>query len=398
MSKPRSKLHRKLPCDAVRECWRVFSDRLKRVCRSTDQPPHESRLADWLGITPDELEKLRKAAKPGRRHPVAALVLSDPPSREAVNTEQAGRQISATNADWLASQRSRLLDTSDFSQSSSALGEIRAYGALLEAGFRVDPRPRVGAKVPDFEVDAGDGPVIVEVHSKQLDKAGKDAMKQAEADAEAEARAGGRVGMGEAQVAPFGVPDPGKKGDSVTTNAISRIASIKGDEDQVDPNKPFVLWLDWQDMTAGGLPMTVSEEHFSPLYTEDKDGEVGSGVIWFALYGRRGDPMIEMRGYDYSSTAMLHDGRFYQTINSHGGPTRVSAYVFSLPGVTVLMEHPDPARPLPPRFRATILRTPHFRLDLSLCEWEPHLMQTIIDTQRKAIAAAARALEAHNPV
>ena len=109
--------------------------------------------------------------------------------------------------------------------------------------------------------------------------------------------------------------------------------------------------------------------------------------MWFALYGRKGDPMVEMRGLDYRSTPMLHDGRFYQTMKDHGGPTLVSAVVFSMPRATVLMENPAPAKPLPPQFRGALLRTPHFRLDLSICEWEQGIVQATVASQRRTHAS-----------
>ena len=108
------------------------------------------------------------------------------------------------------------------------------------------------------------------------------------------------------------------------------------------PEEPFVLWLDLQDTTVWGV--SIPEQQLSPLYSEFRSEGVCSGALWFALYGRKGDPMIEMRGCDYRQIAMLHDGRF-----------ALSAVVYSLPHGTVLMEHPAAARPLPPRFRASML-------------------------------------------
>lgn len=358
-------------------------------------------MSDYLGvITPAELDQLRSARQPGRTHPVVALAADS--TFESANTERAAQEITIVDRPWLVAQRSRLLDTTDFANASSALGEIRAYGALLEASFTVNPQPQVPGKkvIPEFDVDAGDGSVIVEVYNRQMDPSVSAAIAQAEFDVRAgkgmRSVAGSQasITIGEpVSVTPYGVPDPKKQGESVTANVISRVASVKKNETQVDPAKPFVLWLDLQDMTIFGL--SVSEEQFEPLYTEPTDGEVGSGGFWFGLYGRKGDDRIEMRGRDYSTTPMLHDGRFYQLVQGH--PTRVSAVVFSLPEATVLMEHPEPVLPLPPRFRASMLRTPHFRLDLSLCDWEPNLVKDTVGNQLRTVRAAAQALQATNP-
>ncbi len=335
---------------------------------------------------------------------MAALALSNPKAQVAYNTEHAAKQIAAADASWLTAMKPRLLDTTKFSNASSVLGELRAYGYLLETGMAVRPEPAVpGQKVvPEFEVDANDGPVIVEVHSRQLDGQQAQAIAQHHNTLAADhKKAVQQASAGQAvvttavlDVMPFGAPDPAKQGDSLLTNAISRIASIKQDEHQIDPAKPFVLWLDLQDPTVWGLP--ISEEQLAPLYTEVKDGEVGSGALWFALYGRKGEPMIESVGCDYRIRQMLHDGRFFQTMKSHGGPTLVSAVVYSLPEATVLMEHPDASQPLPPNFRASLLKAPFFCLDRSLCEWSTGIVSARIDAEKKAVDAAATALTTFN--
>jgi hypothetical protein len=58
----------------------------------------------------------------------------------------------------------------DPEEASAGLAELRAYGGLLEAGFKCTPIPVKDDSTPDFEVDAGDGPVIVEVFAKHQDE------------------------------------------------------------------------------------------------------------------------------------------------------------------------------------------------------------------------------------
>jgi hypothetical protein len=361
--------------------------------------------ADYLGIiTPQEIQQLRAAKQAGRVHPVAALALGDPKQQVAYNTEQAAEQIAAADESWLLAMKPRLMDTTKFSQASSALGELRAYGYLLETGMTVRPEPTVPGKkvVPEFEVDADDGPVIVEVHSRQIDGQQAQAITQhhnglaaKHEEAVQQAPAGQAVvTFAELHVMPFGAPEPAKQGDSILTNAISRISSIKQDEDQIDPAKPFVLWLDLQDPTVWNLP--ISEEQLAPLYTEVKFGLVRSGALWFALYGRKGEPMIESASLDYRFPQMLHDGRFFQIMKSHGALTRISAVVYSLPEATVLMENPEPSRPLPPNFRASVLKAPFFKLDRSICEWSTGVVSARMNAEKNAIASAAKALETFN--
>jgi hypothetical protein len=356
-----------------------------------------SNSTGFLGkLSTAEIECLRNAARDGMRHPTAALALANMPNQVRTNTERAARAISHVNDPWLDGLKPRLLDTKDFTTASSALGELRAYGALLEAAFAVKPAPVVIGKkvVPEFEVDAGDGPVIVEVHSRQLDGEQAQALAahhEETRDAVEKAKSANPnkplIMMSPVSVTPMGAPNPDKAGDSILTNAISRICSTKSGERQSDPNKPFVLWLDLQDPTVWGLP--ISDEQLAPLWTQ-RDGAIGSGALWFALYGRKDDPMMEMRGCDYREITMLHDGRFALS-------NRVSAVIYSLPSLTVVMEHPSPALPIPPLSRSFLLKLPFFALDRSVCAWEPGLVQSYLALQRETVAATAKALVASNP-
>ena len=327
-------------------------------------------MTDYLGIiSKTELERLPVG------HPFRSVASAGDDNQVSANTRLAARAILLKNPQWLASVKSRLLDVTDRTNASSALGEIRAYGALLETWMDIKPGPTVtNSNVsPEFEAEHGDGPVIVEVHSRQLDTDQVEALSKHHQALEAqhannvrqareERKQGNVVTSGATVVHPYGAPKVGKAGDTVATNAISRVASVKGKEHQIDPSKPFVLWLDLQDVIVWGL--SVSEDHFSPAYTESKEGYVDPGVFWSALYGRKGDPLLVSKEYRYSSMPLTHEGRFYQTIK--GGPSRVSAFVFALPRAIVLMENPDAPCPLTPKFRAAMLKAPFFRMDLSL--------------------------------
>jgi hypothetical protein len=60
------------------------------------------------------------------------------------------------------------------------------------------------------------------------------------------------------------------------------------------------------------------------------------------------------------------------------------------------MENPSATQPLPPYFRAELLKLPFFCLDRSICEWKPGLVKYRIDMEREAVKAAAEALLAFN--
>lgn len=100
--------------------------------------------------------------------------------------------------------------------------------------------------------------------------------------------------MDTVSIAPLEPPDLTKASDSFLTNAITRIAGIKGKETQIDPAKPFVLWIDLQDPTVWGT--SIDDSQLVPVYSLP-DGHVGSGALWYALHGRKNELMLEMRGF-----------------------------------------------------------------------------------------------------
>ena len=358
----------------------------------------------YFGIISEaDVEKVRQHRVSGRIHPLLDLIARKG-ERSWYVTENAARLIYRHNPDWLKELKARLLATDDYTHASSALGEMRAYGALLETWMNVSPGPKVpySKASPEFGVDNGDGDVIVEVHTRQLDNAEADGLKKhqeelrlahKEAVAQVQSKGGTKnvVTIGEKEVFPTGAPNPEKKGDTWVTNTISRIASIKEKEHQIDPERPFVLWLDLQDYSVWGFALNL--EFFRPLFSEGRDGFINSGPLWFALYGKKGDPLLYSRGFDYRSLPLAHDGRFYQTMTkSHGEPTRISAVVYSTVGATMVMENPNAVRPLPEKFRAALMKVPDFRLDLSIMEWDPGLVSLTIEQDRKMVVAADKSL------
>src|SRR5688500_16640365 len=97
----------------------------------------------YLGIiSEEELNALRKHPSPGRIHPLLN-VADGSDGRARHRFESAARLISAKNPDWLQEIKSRLLATDDTTHASSAMGEVRAFGALLETWMDVRPGPSV---------------------------------------------------------------------------------------------------------------------------------------------------------------------------------------------------------------------------------------------------------------
>jgi hypothetical protein len=99
-------------------------------------------------VVPEEIERLHKNLVRGEQHPLIALANAQRPHQVATNTEKSAHSILRKDQDWLKKLKPRLVSTSDTTSSSSALGEIRGYGALLETAMAVKTNPTVpGNKV-----------------------------------------------------------------------------------------------------------------------------------------------------------------------------------------------------------------------------------------------------------
>lgn len=352
--------------------------------------PTITRLPDLL--PPDEIERLDKAPlQPnGTRHPTwFALHSPEPrPVDNLVRTSVPAIAQETGGETWLKDLVTRLLDFEDDSGSSSALAEIRAYGGLLEAGFQVAPIKRKNTSTPDFTVDAGDGPVTVEVFSKHQDKE-QDRLVAAAHTPDGEHPYGierSQMTVGDrtvrtsvTELTPAGRPDPTKPNDSVQANLISRVCSMKGDESQVDPERPCVLIADFTHFGGPVAAQLLDPHQTSPLIR----GHLGlcSGGMWYGVYGWKEAPVFEER--PAAPKRMGHDGRFRRVEKK----SRLSAVLFVFHEDVVLLENPWATRPLPPLARFAFSRYPYFNLPYSIADWHPGNTQSIVEAQRSMIEA-----------
>jgi hypothetical protein len=344
-------------------------------------------------VTDAAIDALRELYTPHMgEHPLVSVALHPGAPQQhrqiAVNTCRALRHVLRNFPKWAQNLKPRLLAAKDWTNAQSALAELRACGALLEAGFPVQlgTKDASGAK-PEFHVSVDGVETIVEVWTRSLSKEERDRIKaQQAASSRTEEVDGGTITTSVAATAPFATPDPSKKGDSVLTNVISKIAGIKEREHQAHDRRPFVLWIDLQ---SEALIFDYSHQ-LQPLMSWN--GTVASGGYWHALYGRKGDVLLEFGGGRIRTNVMRHEGRYYQQMKKHGGPTRVSGCIFSSPKTTVMMEHPTAVFPLTASFRRQLINLPWFEIDLSLANWSDHLVERTVHLQREFIAAVVAAL------
>jgi hypothetical protein len=350
-------------------------------------------------ITEAEIQQLRALyAEKVKPHPLVSVAL-DPefgqyPDQIATNTCRALHHVLRKFPKWAQNLRTRLLDQTDWTNAGSALAEIRACGALIEARFPI----ALGAKNLDtgaqaeFHIVLDNIETIIEVWSRNLSE-----KERASVDSQLKKSSRTRVIEGqaltsaEAAIAPFGAPDPKKKGDSFLTNAISRIAQIKDKEHQVHADKPFVVWVDLQ--SHEGLLFDYSSQ-LQPLMCWH--GALSSGGYWHGLYGRKGDLILEGGGGMTRMNVMQHDGRFFQVMK-HGERTRVSAFIFSSPKTTALMENLEPTHSVPASFRKCALNFPWFEMNLSIVNWSDGLANKIVCVQREYIGSVIAAMGFKGP-
>lgn len=303
-----------------------------------------------------EIEDLQSVERRGVQHPTRRILFpsTDQDKQVAINTEAAVQHLLLKRKDWLYSLKRRLLDVGDWTSASSALGEIRSYGALLDAGFNINHVTKGKTRTPDFIIEQSCDRVRLEVHSKQMNTAEREAWEQFDREPVIKSD-GEQIGIREHGVFPFGRPKntepkeiketeeleeidkPEEPEESTTEIVIGKICSIKQDESQLSDTETSLLWLDFQDEAFWSFGPT------SALPIGSSKGEFFSGALWYAHYGWKGAPIfenntIELRA-DKRPGIMPHDGRFEQD-------SKVDGVLVSLPRATILFENPKSPKPI----------------------------------------------------
>jgi hypothetical protein len=343
-------------------------------------------------LSAEERDTILRTRATAPFHPLAVVLTGESPSTQliAANTERALGQVIRRDEQWLNSLRKRLLQTEPLTEPASALAELRAYGALLEAGLDVSPIPTAtpGAK-PDFTVSFNNEVMHIEVQAKQYDEAMAEEMENfhrvtyEESAAQSASAPRPSVTICMIDVQPFGRPRPGKPDDTTRTNAISKISQIKEDERQFTEGVPAVLWLDFQD--AQNLSMALIGEDLSPVMSWQ--GLVNSGVLWYALYGWKGAPVFERHCLlipfeSRSLMPMQHDGRFRRS-------KKLSAVLISFPNAIMLAESFRATAPISDTFRRHFSGLPWARISSSLINWLPNQVKESIAMQARTICTMA---------
>jgi hypothetical protein len=289
--------------------------------------------APALGKKLDELsiDRIWRSPKTYREHPLVpmfrSLIQDDIHISTLLMTSEAIRQFdqSPEHGKWLCSRLARCLQIVDFSTSASALGEVRAGGALLQGGFRVHPIAESRTPTCDFQISCNGLDAYVEVATKQISGTTVDYLNSF-------------CDSRNKSICPGGAPDPNKAGETIGENVGHKFASIKPKAKQMPAGSVALLWVDVQDEDWWAADI----DHTKPVVS--LNGEFYSGGIWHGFYGSKGTPLFERQSTEERIKAEQYTQSYPGLFSQHD---RWSAAVLSFPNGTIVFEHPSPAIPMP---------------------------------------------------
>lgn len=328
-----------------------------------------------------EIEYITNTTLKDRCHPVKRLLYprdgAERDSQVVKNTERALRHLKQAHSQWLMNLKPRLLNIDDYSTSSGALGEIRAFGYLLEAGFSVKPISRNGA---DFWVEYDQEKVLVEVHSKQFHHKESESLENFYNNLKGENT---KIYQNQEWVVAEHITDPcgrPKKNENVTENVISKLSAIKQREHQMSGDYTSILWLDFQDKIWDLLD---SVDRVLPIRTWNS--AFYSGELWYAFYGWKDAPIFEEFRFNLPyvldrQVKMRHEGRFRTS-------TKLDAVIISFARNTIILENPCTRKAIKPSLWKKLFFLPWFNFEYSYTNWPmADLTQRLNLDQQKLIA------------
>lgn len=326
-------------------------------------------------FTNDEIDAISNFGERDRRHPLNRIIF--PAERDHQVVANTNRATARVDRAWLEGQKARLLNNIDFAESSSALGELRAYGQLREAQINVRPIPTEDQPTPDFHIyqDDPEDYVVVEVHSRQLEQGEAEALNDFNnAPAPDPEEHADLVEVREIHTTPFGQPAPGE---NTAENVISRVCAIKQNERQFSADRTNILWLDFQDEI---WEVVFNYDSSFPIRTSQQAFFVGE--LWYAFYGWVDAPIFSGQSVvqippRYPHVRMRHDGRYRRN-------SLIDFTIFSFPRHLIIFENPFNNKEIPIWLKPSLSQIPWFYLESSIIDFGNNPLQDkILFTQNE---------------
>lgn len=252
-----------------------------------------------------------------KNHPFTSL-LKYP--NENYNTVKAIEKIKQSDINWLKNKKNRLLikneKEKDIGNINGALGEIRAYGNLLNTDIDIKPYKKNACKEKkknfDFIIKSN---IEMEVQTPCINFDELDEINNIN-QSKKECRA--KIIM------PYGAID--EYNNSSTEHAIYKLSQIKAKYKQFsDSNNVKILWIDVQSKYMDIL----KPEYILPIRTDN--GNIFSGVIWYAFWGRFGLPIFHGE-HKIEHSCMKHYGKFLH-------PNAPDYAILSFKNKTIMLEN-----------------------------------------------------------
>jgi len=310
------------------------------------------------------------------------------------NNKFALGEILQKDMGWLDGKKAQLF-TSDYTNASGTLGEMRCYGYLLAAGesSTVEPvQTKKGTRTADFKASYKGETVIIEVNTPQMNseefKNYKTFLKNTKL------RHDSKISISEHVSRPYGIKKcedkstKNKKDMTVTESVISKLGGrkqdgSKGESKQFSETEYSVLWVDLQDEYMSVINDRGESSH--PIL--EWNGSFWSNELWYALYGEEGLPVFEGAtfevGIPYTEIEMKHQGRYNNESN-------IDMVIYSLPQYTVIYENPKSKKKCPMWFYEIVKRLRNFNSNGSMLENETVSLLERIENNKEKIRQFSR--------
>ncbi len=300
-------------------------------------------------------------------------------------TNQAFKKIKNVDKVWLDSQKNKLL-SDDYSQISSILGEIRAYGELIPLfnGNKLIAVPTTDEPTPDFrllkkEFDGTEYTIDFEVYTRTPNEEGQRG-KEIGNSTHIIKGTNKSINIKTSVHSPFSTETRSKhigRHGSDLRHIIHLFTQIKKEDNQFNDKNINILWIDMQDETVSHFDYLFSDA----FPTKILKGGFISSVLWHAFYGKK-EMIILHEVFDgeyqnFQTSKLEHEGRFY--LNNH----KTDFVIINFPKKKIIYEKPDMQKKLPIGFRETLTHLLHFNSAESRLDIPYGILKNLLDNDYK---------------
>lgn len=195
------------------------------------------------------------------------------------------------NKNWFNSKVKEIKSSNDRKQVSSNLGELRAYSILKHSEFGENLECGTG-KGCDFTTTISRNNINQKVCIEVNTPLGSDDQNRTTINHGT--TVDGNIETGIKEYAPFGFPER-QNIDSIGSEAISKINSIKEDEEQFKSNTINILFVDYVNPFLSLLD--IMHGHCKPFLFHNH--AIYTGNIWWGMYSKKNETVFFEKAFYY---------------------------------------------------------------------------------------------------